>query len=279
MLTFFFIVSVLNLALGYGLALYLGNPVAARNATIMPATAERDVPQSEEEIHAILNEHADEEDLPEVPAIVAEANGVEETVERVVEEAAVPEVAVASVAAEDSQQEPAAEFALDPDAIKAALANADAGIAPMEETSEEPIATESPVDEIAVRPAQAEDVAEVETEAPAAVKEPAEESPDVETEALAVIEAFREQLAASTESLPEQATTSVAVAEEVGETEPIAASVEEPVAEVSGEEASLVNAPAERAADQELPEVENVDDDVMAGIQAFRDQLAAMRVG
>ncbi|WP_145057695.1 hypothetical protein [Adhaeretor mobilis] len=253
MLTFFFIVSVLNLALGYGLALYLGNPIAARSTAVALPTADQEVSQSEEEIHAILNQHDDEATHQEEFVEEKQPSGIEEPVKQTVE--AVPAVAEASVAdevaqLETTQPEPAAEFASDPDAIKAALASADAGVAANEGQVAAPVASEEPAESETEQPAPVDEVAEKTADSTVVVEEAAEESPGVETEVFAGIEAFQEQLAASTESVPEEAAAP-----------------------------TTVDATSEAASVEEPPEVENVDADVMAGIQAFREQLAAMRVG
>lgn len=317
---------MLNLALGYVLALYLGNPFAHSPSAEKPDPEETAAAPSSEEIHEILSQQVGEspsaenaqpvasepdsepqvvqppaEATAEQPAPVQEAV-VTEPPTQTKETPAVPEASPPTANIDDWEQQLLAEAeAAGPNADsnksteqaeqaapdiddweRQLLAEAEAA----EPVEQQPTPTEAPP--IEERAATSEDPGQ------AGEQTATEDAVSAEAEVLAGIEAFRDQLAASlpgnqptvqeTASQTEEAANSepVKVAEPRKDSntasEELRAVSDQPVQAESVEaEAGPSEVEAEEADAETIGHVENVDADVMAGIEAFRNQLAAMR--
>ncbi|MEQ8209253.1 MAG: hypothetical protein RH917_05425 [Lacipirellulaceae bacterium] len=303
---------MLNLALGYGLALYLGNPLASKQPAPQ-IDEERPAVASEEEIHKLLNDQVEESasddpaqaELPEPTAVVEPTPAVSEIP---IQASPVEPIPQASI--EQEQEEVTAEVAkpqasLEPQpAPPTAEANGEPELTDDHEKSE----AETPAPDIAAWQEQLreqaqknqagelndtlsrrtgtieeqqptleefvgrQDQANIESSQEAKV-EP--EATEPEAEVLAGIEAFRDQLSQNLPQPLEPQSAEQPSAADAGSSKPAIPS-DSPATDSGESEPANEEATPEETVSTE-GEVENVDADVMAGIDAFRQQLAAMR--
>lgn len=304
MLTFFFITSLLNLALGYGLALYLRNPFAVEQ----PATENEEVTQavrSEEEIHKLLNDHGEEETTadsaveaaPQAPDTVEPSPPFPEPVGEVSSETTAAEAVTEVSEAEDPSEQESASLSNETDDQSEMIDHkeiaADEATSPdiaawqeqlLEQAKKNQLGELTPptssVDEQPPTPDAStkshsqpqQDLAQLES----TVAAPSgSDNAEPEAEVLAGIEAFRNQLAGNLKEATESQPVEQVAEPEADSTEPAIPADSTVAAEEASEQVAEESTPEAEATS--VGEVENVDADVMAGIDAFRQQLAAMR--